>query len=171
LINIIAAVDKNMGIGKGNDLLISLKSDMEHFVRTTSGQVVVMGYKTYLSLKKKPLPNRVNIVLTTRNIKIDGAIVVHNVEELSSCLHEYTKDKEIFIIGGASVFMQLLPYTEKLYITHIFEIFDADTYFPGIDDNWELESVSCTKDDLLNEHPHVFAIYKRKDTSQLLSLG
>ncbi len=168
MINIIAAVDKNMGLGKDNNLLISLKDDMEHFVTTTSGQVVVMGYKTYLSLKKKPLPNRVNIVMTTKNIKIDGFIVVHNIEELSSCLHEYAQNKEIFIIGGASVFMQLLPYAEKLYITHIFESFDADTYFPEIDDNWELESVSCTKDDLLNENPHVFVVYKRKDTSQPL---
>jgi dihydrofolate reductase len=86
MMNIIVAVDRNMAIGLGNKLLTHLKPDMEYFRKTTEGNIVVMGYNTYMSLPKRPLKNRINIVITKKDIELEGAIVVHSVEELMSRL-------------------------------------------------------------------------------------
>lgn len=161
LINMIVAVDKNLGIGCNSQLLARIKPDMEYFKKTTLGHVVVMGYKTYKSIPKPPLEDRINIVLTSKNVELNGAEVVHNLQELMQKLEEYKKDKEIFVIGGGSVYRQLMPYAERLYITHVFESFDADTFFPSLGDQWEIETVSAHKENLFHKYPHVFAIYKR----------
>ena len=110
MINIIVAVDKNLGIGKDNKLLAHIKSDLEYFKRTTNGHIIVMGYNTYLSLPKKPLPNRLNIVLTKKDIKLEGAIVVHSIDELFNKLKEFGEDREVFICGGESIYKQMMPY-------------------------------------------------------------
>lgn len=162
MINIIVAVDKNFGIGKENKLLAHIKSDLEYFKKTTNGQIVVMGYNTYLSLPKRPLPNRLNIVLTRKDIELEGSIVIHSIEELFIKLKELGEDKEVFICGGESIYKQMIPYADKLYITHVFDSFDADTFFPEISDEWELEGIQSTKENLLYKHPHVFAVYKHK---------
>jgi len=161
VINAIVVVDKDMGIGCNNNLLARIKPDMEHFKRTTMGHVVVMGYKTYKTIPKFPLEDRVNIVLTSKDIELEGAIVVHSIEELMLKLNEYKGDKEIFNIGGGQVFKQLMPYTDKLYVTHVFESFEADTFFPEIGEGWEVESVTANKENLFHKHPHVFVVYKR----------
>lgn len=162
MINIIVAVDKNLGIGKNNKLLAHIKSDLEYFKRTTNGHIIVMGYNTYLSLPKKPLPNRLNIVITKKNIKLEGSVVVHSIDELFNKLKELGEDREIFICGGESIYKQMMPYCDKLYITHVFDNFEADTFYPEISDEWEVESINSTKENLLHKYPHVFAVYKRK---------
>lgn len=159
MINIIVAVDKNKGIGKNNSLLAHIKPDLKYFKNTTNGHAVVMGYNTYLSLPKKPLPNRTNIVLTTKELELDGAIVVHSIEELLTTIKSL--NQEVFICGGASLYKQMLPYADRLYITHIFEAFDADTFFPDINNEWEIEKVSAARENIEHEHPHLFTIYKK----------
>ena len=119
--NIIVAVDKNWAIGKDNKLLVSIPSDMKFFRETTTGKVVVMGRKTLESFPGgQPLKKRTNIVLTSdRNYKVKDAIVVHTVEELLQTLKAY-KQEDIYVIGGESVYRQLLPYCDTATIIFIF---------------------------------------------------
>ncbi len=142
--NLIVAVDKNWGIGKDNDLLVSIPEDMKFFKNTTTGHVVVMGRKTLESFpKKKPLPNRTNIVLTRDdNYEVENAIVVHSREELLEAIADYNND-EVFVIGGASIYKQLLSDCSVAYVTHIEEGFEADTFFPNLDESEEWKMVDA----------------------------
>lgn len=159
MISLIAAIDKNRGIGNKNNLLAHISEDLKYFKRVTDGHTIVMGYNTYMSLPIRPLPNRKNIVLTTKNIDLPGATVIHSLDEL---FNEITLEEEAFICGGASIYEQLLPFADKLYITHIFEEFEADTFFPEITDNWEITKSICRKENINHKHPHIWAIYTKK---------
>lgn len=159
MLNIIVAVDKNNGIGKGIKLLAHISPDLKYFKNVTNGNVVIMGYNTYMSLPVRPLPNRINIVLTSKNIELPGAIVVNNVEDAILKGNEF--EKEIFVCGGASVYNQFIDIVDKLYVTHIFENFDADTFFPKISDEWSIENIFGNKENIGHKYPHVFAIYKK----------
>lgn len=160
-ISMIVALDKNNGIGRDNNLLTHIPEDLKYFKRITNGNVVVMGYNTYMSLPVRPLSNRINIVITRKDIKLDGAIVVNNIDDLLKHLEIY-EDKEIFISGGASIYEQLMPYSNKLFITHIFDEFSADTFFPEIKkEEWKLSNITGDFENIKNKHPHVFAIYTR----------
>ncbi|MBS4534463.1 dihydrofolate reductase [Clostridium sp. D2Q-14] len=161
-INMIVALDKNNGIGKNNNLLTHIPEDLKYFKKITHGHVVVMGYNTYMSLPNRPLSNRINIVLTRKDIKLDGAIIVNNIDTLLKTLEDY-KDKEIYICGGASIYKQMMPYSNKLFITHIFDEFSADTFFPEIKkEKWNLSSITGDFENIYNKHPHIFTIYTRK---------
>ncbi|MCI7469827.1 MAG: dihydrofolate reductase [Lachnospiraceae bacterium] len=141
----IAAVDKNWGIGYKGKLLTSIPNDMKLFKNETTGNVIVMGRKTLESFPGgRPLPSRTNIVLTTyKDYKSGDAIIVHDMDELFNTLKDYSKEK-IYVIGGESIYRQLLPYCEKALITKIDFAYDADAYFPNLDkeDGWELEGES-----------------------------
>ncbi|MCR4947188.1 MAG: dihydrofolate reductase [Lachnospiraceae bacterium] len=161
--NLIAAVDKNWAIGKNNKLLANIPEDMKFFRETTTGKVVVMGRKTLESFpNKKPLPNRTNIVLTKdSSYKADGAVIVHDTEELSKVLERYDT-KDVFCIGGGSIYKLLEPMCDTAFITKIDYAYDADTFFPDLDasDDWELteESEEKTCFDLI----YTFTTYVRK---------
>ena len=118
--NLIAAVDKNWAIGYQNKLLTSIPEDMKFFRQTTTGKVVVMGRKTLESFPgKKPLKNRTNIVLTKNpSYQAEGAIVVHNEDELREELKKYDSN-ELYVIGGGSIYEMLIPYCDTAYITKI----------------------------------------------------
>ena len=118
--NLIAAVDKNWAIGRNNKLLVSIPDDMKFFRETTTGKVVVMGRKTLESFPgKKPLKNRVNIVLTgDRSYQADGAVIVHDMEELHEELKKYPSE-DIYVIGGESIYKQLLDECDVAHITKI----------------------------------------------------
>lgn len=139
--NLIVAVDKNWGIGKNNKLLVSIPSDMKFFREATNGKVVAMGRKTLESFPNGlPLKNRTNIVLTRDpSYHIEGAVIVHTIEEMCEELKKY-REEDIFVIGGESVYRQMLPYCKKAYITKIDQGFDADTFFPNLDemDDWKM---------------------------------
>ena len=143
--NLIVAVDKNWGIGKGNKLLVSIPSDMKFFRETTSGKVVVMGRKTLESFPNGlPLKNRTNIVLTKRpDYQVKDAIVLHTVEEVLKELKKYESD-DIYIIGGESIYRQFLPYCNTAHVTKINHAYEADVYFPDLDamDEWEITADS-----------------------------
>lgn len=159
--NLIVAVDGNWAIGNNGDLLCKNPIDMKFFKETTTGKVVIMGRKTLESFpKQKPLPNRTNIVLS-RNNKIDGCIVVNSIDELFIKVKNYDDD-DLFVIGGGQIYKELLPYCKKAYVTKMKNIFEADTYFPNLDelDNWEIVDKS---EDLKYENIEFnFFVYKNK---------
>ena len=146
--NLIVAIDENNGIGKNGDLLCHLSADLKHFKEVTTGKTVIMGYNTLISLPHSaPLKNRENIVLYEKEIKIEGAKVVHSVEELFEYLKTVDSDNA-FVIGGAMVYHTLMPYCTRLYITHIHKAFDADRFFPEIKkDEWKVIDESETMEE------------------------
>ena len=143
--NLIVAVDKNWAIGKDNKLLVSIPDDMKFFRETTTGKVVVMGRKTLESFPGgKPLKNRVNIVLTRdSNYQVKDAVVVHSKDELDKELKKYTPD-DIFVIGGESIYKMLLDECSRAFVTYVDYSYDADTYFPNLDEKpeWKLAQES-----------------------------
>ncbi len=143
--NLIVAVDKNWAIGKNNKLLVSIPDDMKFFRETTTGKVVVMGRKTLESFPNgKPLKNRVNIVLTRdENYEVKDAIMVHSKDELMEELKKYNTD-DIFVIGGESIYRMLLDDCSRAFVTYVDYAYDADTYFPNLDedDSWKLAEES-----------------------------
>jgi len=133
LVNIIAAIGKNRELGKDNKLLWYIPEDFKRFKDLTSGHTVIMGRKTYESLPEKfrPLPNRVNVVVTRNvNFKAEGVTVCHSIEEALQFAKQ-EKTPEIFIIGGASIYEQGIKYADKLYLTLVDKEYpDADAFFP-----------------------------------------
>ncbi len=129
-ISMIAAVARNnRAIGKNNALLWNIPEDMQHFRRLTARHVVVMGENTFKSIGR-PLPERVNIVLSVDpKFSNDYCKVVRSIDEALAIAKQYEKE-EIFIIGGASIYHQFLQYAERLYLTLVDGEYDADTYFP-----------------------------------------
>ena len=161
--NLIVAVDSNWAIGKENKLLVSIPQDMKFFRETTNGKVVAMGRKTLESFPGgQPLKNRVNVVLTTdKNYKVKDTVIVHSVEEMVEELKKYDSE-DIYVIGGESIYRQLLPYCTKAYVTKIDHAYAADTYFPNLDqmDDWEMTEVS--EEQTCFDLEYVFAKYERK---------
>jgi len=136
----IVAVGENWGIGKNNDLLFSLPSDMKFFRETTLGKVVIMGDRTYMSLPFRPLKRRTNIVMTLdKNFKAEGATVVHSVDELLKEAQRFSKD-DVYVCGGGAIYRLLLPYCESALVTKVECAKEADTFFPNLDElaGWKL---------------------------------
>ncbi len=129
MISIIACLGKNNAIGRDNKLLWHIPDDLKHFKKITTGNVIVMGRKTYESIGK-PLPNRTNIIITRdKQYRADGCLIKHSLDKIIEEAKTY-KDKEIFIIGGGQIYEQALPYTDKLYLSIVDDKPDADTFFP-----------------------------------------
>ncbi len=143
-ITIIAAIDAQRGIGNKNKLLFSLKRDIQRFKKITTGGIVIMGSKTYNSIPQKfrPLKNRINIVLSRKedDHKYDNLIVVHSLEEAMKIAQSF--HKKIWVIGGASIYTQFLPFADNLEITQIFTKREADAYFPRYEENFKLQKKS-----------------------------
>jgi len=156
VISIIAAIGKNNEIGKENELLCRLPSDLKRFKALTSGHTVIMGRKTFESLPNGRLPNRRNIIIS-RNpaLVIEGAEVYSSLDyALLKCVGE----TEVFIIGGAQVYAQALPVADKLYLTRIHAVFpEADAFFPSIDRNsWKEIGRETFPADEKNPYPFSF---------------
>lgn len=141
----ILSADLNWGIGCGGKLLQRVPEDMKFFVNMTTGKVVVMGRETFESLPgMQPLKDRVNIILSKNMVYEDDRLIVcRSFEELFAELGKYPAD-DVFVIGGESVYSQLLPFCSEVYITRFEKEFDADRHFPNLDmeENWELVSES-----------------------------
>lgn len=143
--NIIAAVDANWAIGYKNELLVKIPNDQKWFQKITTGKVVVMGRKTMETFPNgMPLKNRTNIVLTgDRALRVKDAELVYGIEELLERLKQYNTE-DVYVIGGESVYEELLPYCDTAYITKIDYTYQADRYFPNLDNDadWHIESES-----------------------------
>jgi len=158
MISIIAAIGKNNELGKANELLWKLPNDMKHFKETTTGKTVIMGRKTFQSIGR-PLPNRRNIVVTRdETFAIDGIEVAHSLEEALRLVQD---EEEAFIIGGGELYNQALPFTQRLYITHVDSAFDADTFFPEITSEWRKVSQEEHGADEAHAFPYSFVVYEK----------
>ena len=133
--NLIVAVDNNWGIGYKGDLLARVSTDLKNFRKVTGGKTVVYGSNTLATFPGgKVLPNRTNIVLNwDPDYAPEGAIVVHSLDELFEELKKYDTD-DVFVIGGASVYNQLLPYCSKAYVTKFMKTFESDVRIPNLDE-------------------------------------
>lgn len=136
--NIIAAVDRNWAIGNKGDLLIRIPADHKLFRKETMGKVVVLGRKTLSTFPGGlPLKGRVNIVMSANpDFKVKDALVVHSLDELLGELKKYSAE-DIYVIGGSSIYRLLLPYCNVAHITKIDHCYDADSFFPNLDESDE----------------------------------
>lgn len=144
---LIAAVDKNWGIGLDNRLLISIPEDMQFFQSTTMGNVVIMGRKTLESFpNSKPLKDRINIILTRdTDYKVEGATVCHSKEEVLEEISKYDTNN-VYVIGGESIYRLFEPDCDIAYITKIEYEYEADTHFPDLEElGWVLDDSSEEK--------------------------
>ncbi len=160
-ISIIVAVAENYAIGKDNDLLWHISEDLKHFKKITMGHKLIMGRNTYLSLPVRPLPKRTSIVITDDpSEKFEGCIMANSIPE---AMEHCRENEECFVIGGGSIYRQFMPLADKLYITRVKRSFEADTFFPEIDENtWELISQEDHVDEENNSLPFSFQIYIRR---------
>ena len=161
--NAIVAVDNNWAIGSKNNLLVRIPADHKNFRQETTGKVVVLGRKTLETFPQgMPLPNRINIILSTNpDYQVKDAVVVHSKEELDTELKKYPTE-DVYIIGGESVYRMMLPACDVVHVTKIDHDYEADAYFPNLDkdDEWEItaESEEQTYFDL----PYYFVKYERR---------
>lgn len=129
-ISIIVAIAQNFAIGKNNDLLFHLPSDLKRFKEITSGHTIIMGRNTLLSLPKWPLPNRRHIVISDKQEDVfPGCETVFSIDE---AIEKVKDEKEAFIIGGGMIYKQFFPIAGKLYLTLVHKSFEADTFFPEV---------------------------------------
>ena len=165
--NLIVAVDADWGIGCQGDLLFNIPADMRFFKSTTTGKIVVMGDVTLKSLPhSRPLPNRINIVLSLNpSFQAEGAIVCQTLAELFQLLASYDT-KDVFVIGGAAVYNQLLPYCEYAYITKVHAKAKADKYLDNVDamPNWQLVETSALQQH--NDYTFTFNTYRNRDVQK-----
>jgi dihydrofolate reductase len=161
--NLIAAVDSNWAIGKNNELLVRIPADQKFFRETTTGKVVVMGRKTLESFPNGiPLKNRTNIVLTSNpNYQVKDAIVVHSLDELHEELKKYPSE-DIFVIGGEKVYKELLDECDTAHITKINFAYDADAYFPNLDEKPEWVITGDSEEQTYFDLEYFFYRYERK---------
>jgi dihydrofolate reductase len=158
-VSIIVAIGENNAIGKNNQLLWHLPADLKHFKNKTAGHTIIMGRKTFDSLGK-PLPNRRNIVVTRQDITIPGCEVVKSVDDaLALCKGE----SEVFIGGGAEIYKLAMDKTDKIYLTIVHKMFDADTFFPEIDfTQWVETEHEDHQPDEKNNLPYSFITLERQ---------
>ncbi|HCC51026.1 MAG TPA: dihydrofolate reductase [Porphyromonadaceae bacterium] len=162
MISIIAAIAENRAIGINNDLPWKLPNDMKRFRELTTGHTVIMGRKTFESLPNGALPNRTNIVVTRNNtVTFENCILFDNLQD---AIKKYNTQEEIFVIGGASIYDQVINLADKLYITlvrHSFE--NANTFFPEINKNeWIMTEQESFPNDEKHLYPYTFQTYIKK---------
>ena len=163
--NLIAAVDKNWAIGLNNKLLVRIPEDQKFFRETTTGKVVVMGRKTLESFPGGlPLKNRINIVLTRdRNYKAKDVILVYSLEELREELQKYSSE-DIYVIGGESIYRQLLDDCDVAHITKIDYAYEADAWFPNLDERGEWEIRADSEEQTYFDLEYYFYKYEKRKT-------
>lgn len=160
----IVATDLNNAIGKNNQLLWHLPADLNFFKETTMGCPIIMGRKTYQSIGRL-LPGRKNIVISRNNFKVEGA---ENFISVSDALHFCQQFEKVFIIGGAQIYEQTLPYLKEIYITRVQSVFDADTFFPEIKNlPFELVWEELHQADEKNKFAYTFQKWTQKNTAQI----
>lgn len=143
--NLIAAVDRNWAIGYKNELLVRIPEDQKWFRETTTGKAVIMGRKTLESFpNKSPLKNRLNVIITSdMNYSVPGAVVVHSIDEAVEAVRDYADD-DVYVIGGESIYRQMLPLCSTAHITKVDYAYQADAHFPDLDkeEGWKITETS-----------------------------
>jgi dihydrofolate reductase len=160
-LTLIVAAGENDAIGKDNKLIWHLSDDLKRFKQLTNGHHIIMGRKTFETFPK-PLPNRIHVVITRQaNYKVpDGVIVVNNLED---ALDAAKTDAQAFVIGGGEIYKQAMPLAEKIELTRVHHSFEADTFFPKVDDtNWKETNKTFHDKDEDHDYSFSFLTYKRK---------
>lgn len=160
MISIIVAVAENNAIGKDNQLLWHIPDDLKRFKRLTTGHTVIMGKNTWESLPMHPLPNRRNIVITDNiHDHFEGA---KKVTSIQGAIELCRPDEENFVMGGASIYQQFLPLTDRLYLTKVHKAFEGDTFFPELNLlDWERVSKDDYPPDENNDFGYTYFIFDR----------
>lgn len=161
--------DINFGIGKRNGLLFSLPLDMKFFRETTKGHVVAMGENTLLSFPgSKPLKNRTNIVLSKdESHNYEGVVNVHSFEQFLQIIKKYSENEDVYIIGGASIYAQTLPYVDKVLLTKVNKDGGAEVFFPNLDENKDFELVESSLPIMDGEIEIRFTTYINKNKKEI----
>lgn len=165
--NLIVCADRNWAIGNNNKLLVSIPKDMKSFREMTTGKVIILGRKTLATFPGgRPLDSRTNIILSSdKKYKVDGAVVVNSIDELLKEISKYNSD-DVYVCGGESVYRQLIPYCDVAHVTRIDHAYDADTYFPNLDDSdeWEIEVES--DEEVYFDVTYTFVKYRRTSAAK-----
>ena len=162
MISAIVAVDENFGIGFNGDLLEHIPEDLKRFKQLTTNKTIIMGRKTWESLPNKPLPDRLNIIVTSKERSFEEMTVFTSFEEVYSRATHIMPEDEWFVIGGGSIYKEFLPICDKVYLTKIMVSHEnVDTYFPNIElmDNWKCVEQSEIKQ--YNDISYQFKTYSR----------
>ena len=158
MISLIAAVGKNNELGLDNHLIFNIPGDLKFFRNTTLGKTVIMGRKTYESIGK-PLPKRINIVVSNSLKETDGITIINSFEEV---LEKYlNSEEEVFIIGGESLYNYFINYAQNIYLTKVYANAVADTYFPSFDENNYNQTLLGENKENNLEYKHI--LYRRKN--------
>ena len=158
--------DQKYGIGKKNGLLFNLPLDMKYFRETTKGHVVAMGENTLLSFPgSKPLKNRTNIVLSKdKDHEYEGVINVHDFDEFVKMVQKYGKDEDVYIIGGASIYRQTLPYVDMVYLTKVDADGEAEVFFVNLDED---KNFKCIEEgEPLEDNGHIIRFTKYQNLNK-----
>lgn len=160
-ISIIVAMGVNRVIGCEGKLPWHLPSDLAHFKRLTTGHSVVMGRKTWDSIPERyrPLPGRINVVLSRTTTKLPGAICISSIDQV---LRRGRKEEEIFVIGGGEIYKAFLPITDRIYLTEVLADPVGDTLFPKLEDGWICTRSGGPIQTSSDEYPMIFSLYERK---------
>lgn len=160
--NLIVAADNHWAIGNKGNLLVRIPNDHKFFREETAGKVVVLGRKTLETFPQGlPLKNRTNIILSSRqDFKMKDALVVHSLEELLEKLKKYNSE-DIYIAGGGSVYKQMLPYCDVAHVTKIDHRYEADTYFPNLDERKEWKITADSDEQTYFDIAYQFVRYER----------
>lgn len=161
MISIVVAASKNGVIGKDNKLPWSLPNDLKYFKSLTIGNRVLMGRNTYESIGR-PLPDRDNIVVTTRPLDYPEGSRLTIRNNLVDALLEFGNNAELYVIGGANVYEQALPYASRIYLTRIEEEFEGDTFFRFNEEEFKVVSRVKGRKDEQNPYVHNYLLYERK---------
>lgn len=157
---LIVAVYDDWGIGKDGTQPVALSADRKFFRETTRGAMVIVGRKTLADFPGgKPLPNRVNVVLTRQDISIEGVVICHAPEEAVELAKAAEK---AMVIGGGSIYRQMLPYCDTAYVTKVHAQPESDTFFPNLDEDtqWKLEKILQEGEE--NGIQYEMCLYKKK---------
>jgi len=161
--NIIVAVDNHWAIGYQNQLLVRIPADQRFFRDETINKAVIMGRKTFESFPAgQALKQRLNVVITSDlNYKLKDAVVVHSIEEALNAVKSY-KSEDIYIIGGASIYKQMLPYCDVAHVTKIDYRYQADTYFPNLDESPEWVMTGESDEQTYYDLDYTFCRYEKR---------
>lgn len=162
MLSIIVAVAENNAIGKDNDLIWYISDDLKRFKRLTTGHTILMGRKTFESLPNGALPKRENVVITRdKNLQLPKCTMLHSIEE---AIERYAKsEEEVFVIGGGSIYEALLPYAHQIFLTKVHSSFEADVFFPELEDGkWEVSAEEHHEKGEKNEFDFSFIDLVRK---------
>ena len=162
IISLLVAMDEHNGIGKNNRLPWHLSADLKRFKALSMGHHVIMGRKTYESIGR-PLPGRVLVIVTrSPDYQAEGCLVAHSLEEALDIARQ-AGESAAFVIGGGQIFAQALPLAERIYLTRVHTVSEADVFFPEFDErDWSIQTVSEVPADEKNQFSTTYMVLDKR---------